>query len=487
MVCLVFFGTLARCLATKGELWLDEAWSVVHISSLSSAIEIFTKLRHDNNHLLTSLWIYICGVESPSWLLRAPSALFGAATLLVIARWAPRYFGKAVAQTWLMLCAASYPLTLYSSEARGYALLVFCATAGFLLLSSLVTSETAGTKRVVAASGFAALTSIGALSHAAFALFVAPAIVWLGSLYATRFQAYPSQPPITWPWLRMALTPVLLLGALLTALFYGHLEIGGGPVAPYLQVFFTYISTAFGGDEISASKPALSLALCFASGCILIALLAETFLWVREKDPIAVLVVLLLATPVAAVILLQPHFILARYFIFQVLILYLVAARFLVRVWNQNLIGCAVTLSCIAFYLLGNGLHTAHLLTQGRSHFQGMLNLLQQCTNSLPTAIAADQVFQFKIRLHYAQLLKTPGSQLPLTIISNYDGASSAAEYVVRETFEHLEILPDEFIAQDGHRYRAQCDSTALPFYQGALLSGASLRLYRSERSAGIR
>jgi hypothetical protein len=280
---------------------------------------------------------------------------------------------------------------------------------------------------------------------------------------------------------------VVALGALLTVAFYGQLEIGGAPVAPYIQIFFSTISAAFGGDEISAATPGLSLILSFASLCVLIALLAETVLWIREGDPIAVLVALLLAAPVVAVVVLQPHFILARYFIFQVVILYLLAARFLVRLWQQNLIARAVALMCTALYLTGNSFHTWQLLAHGRSHFQEMLYLLEQCSNGTPTTLGADQLFQVKLRLKYAQILNAPGSQLPLELVSDYQGTQSSAEYVIREAFEHLETLPEEFTAQNGLRYRAQCNSVQLPFYQGALMSAASLRLYRSERSAGTR
>ena len=52
-------GLMLRVFATGGELWLDEVWSLLKIADLTSPLEILTKVKHDNNHLLNSLWMWV--------------------------------------------------------------------------------------------------------------------------------------------------------------------------------------------------------------------------------------------------------------------------------------------------------------------------------------------------------------------------------------------------------------------------------------------
>ena len=43
------------------DLWLDEIWSLRLVQALHSPAEIVTRLWHDNNHPLNSLWLYLLG------------------------------------------------------------------------------------------------------------------------------------------------------------------------------------------------------------------------------------------------------------------------------------------------------------------------------------------------------------------------------------------------------------------------------------------
>ena len=55
--CIVLIGLASRLLAARGELWLDEVWSLRLSLDAASWHELLTMTNVDNNHLLNSLWL----------------------------------------------------------------------------------------------------------------------------------------------------------------------------------------------------------------------------------------------------------------------------------------------------------------------------------------------------------------------------------------------------------------------------------------------
>ena len=77
-------GVTLRCSATAGELWLDELWSLLKVSQLANPVEILTTVKHDNNHILNSLWMWLCGPVQGAILYRLPSLIFGLTLLALL-------------------------------------------------------------------------------------------------------------------------------------------------------------------------------------------------------------------------------------------------------------------------------------------------------------------------------------------------------------------------------------------------------------------
>ena len=116
---LVVVGLGLRILAARGDLWLDEIWSMALAGSAGSWAKVFTALHSDNNHYLTTLWMRQFGPGAPAILIRIPSLLAGLASMLtILAR--PLGINRREALAWLFLVALSPILVEYDSEARGY-------------------------------------------------------------------------------------------------------------------------------------------------------------------------------------------------------------------------------------------------------------------------------------------------------------------------------------------------------------------------------
>lgn len=461
----LIIGALSRMLATRGELWLDELWSLLHVTPIANPFEIFTKVKHDNNHLLNSLWMWICVQtgEPSSFNVRLPSLVCGIALLIVLLKQTSSAAERATNTLWLVLVACSYPVTLYCSEARGYSLVLLCAVIGYRCLDSLLRNPEDDTAIKV----FGVAGVVGCLSHAIYVLFLAPALAWLFWRAGMSPLKHNSRNLI-----RYGMLPPVVTASILTLTFYTGMEIGGGPLLPYLEVAATTISVAFGGVALSSvNVDVTGWSLFFAITVVTVCAL-ELVAWIRSGDPRAILVTLILTTPWIAVAVLQPHFILPRYFIIQVVFAYLVAARFLVRLSRQGSLGVVVCATLVAAYVGSSGLHISDLVTRGRSHFVEIFATLGDKKDSTPITVGGDQDFQNSLRLAYAGK-----SANNLTYVPNYRTSVEPPTFVIRESLDAYEEFPRTFSTTQGVRYEK------VKSYKAPLLNGSHVSIYQLTRN----
>jgi hypothetical protein len=458
-------GISLRVLATGGELWLDEIWSLVKVHALSTPVEIVTKVKHDNNHLLNSLWMWLLGpVQSPQ-IYRAPSLVGGALLLIILALKKPVNETSRLWTIWLTLVAFSYPLTLYGTEARGYSLTLLCAAVAFMALNRLVTEPF--DRRAVLT--FAATGIVGCLSHAIYALFLAPSVAWL-LWRVTRPPLASNSRAVLW----LGIVPPVLFACVLTLTFYRNMEIGGAPLLPYLEVAASAISVSFGGETLSSIDPTVTGWNLFLGIGVVLVCVTELVSWMRSGSPIAPLVALILITPWITVSVLQPHFILARYFIIQIFFAYLLAARFLDRLSRQSRFGAGVASILLLSFILGNLSRTITLVSAGRSHFVEIFTNLASQDGDPTITIGGDQDFQNNLRLTYATLVAPPTTRL--TYVPGYRTTTTPPRYVVRETLEHYEVFPSEWALPSGERYQE------IKRYRAPLLNGSNVTVYERSR-----
>jgi hypothetical protein len=458
-------GIALRCSATTGELWLDEMWSLLKVSQLTNPVEILTTVKHDNNHIFNSLWMWVCGPGQGAILYRLPSLIFSLILLvLLIPRGRNEITGRWSA-IWLTLVAFSYPLTLYGTEARGYSLTLLCAATAFLSLNRLTTN--AFDRGAIALFSVAGI--LGVISHAIYALFLAPAVAWLlwnmmRSSLRTNSRAI----------LLGGIVPPVLVACALTLTFYRGMEIGGGPRLPYLEVAASAISVSFGGESLSSINHAVtgwSVFLCVAMSLMCI---AEVLVWMRAGSPLATLVALILLTPWIAVGLVQPNFIFERYFIIQILFAYLVAARFLARLFRQGLIGSIVATVILVAFIFANTRHTLTLINVGRSNFVRIFQGFAAQGDAREITVGGNQDFRNSMRLAYTRMVAPQTSGI--TYIPNYRNATVPPHYILRESLEAYEIFPENMTGPQGAEYRAS------QRYSAPLLNGSHVTVYEMVR-----
>lgn len=120
MACIVALGFVLRALAANGDLWTDEAWSLIMAGEAGGPLGVITNINHDNNHHLNSWWLQLVGPDAPVWLMRGLSVVSGTATIAFAGMIGWRQ-SKAAGLVAALLFAVAPIMVVFGSEARGYA------------------------------------------------------------------------------------------------------------------------------------------------------------------------------------------------------------------------------------------------------------------------------------------------------------------------------------------------------------------------------
>lgn len=160
----VIGGALLRIAMAQGDLWLDEVWSLTLVQPLTSAVDVFTGLSHDNNHFLNSLWLFWLGPDRAPWAYRVPAVALGALSV-VLAAWVVWPRSPAGAAAAAVFTATSMPLVVYGSEARGYAGLIAAILLAIAAFDRALDPGTEAADRRKARWLFGAAVGIGTLFH----------------------------------------------------------------------------------------------------------------------------------------------------------------------------------------------------------------------------------------------------------------------------------------------------------------------------------
>jgi len=221
IVVVVVIGVLLRIRALFTEFWLDEIWSLRIAQEVHSWIEIFTRVHHDNNHPLNTLFLHVLG-DQPNWIwYRTLSFACGIALIALLIR-AARNDAERIAIA--VFASLSLPMIVYATEARGYAPAAMLCVAAYVYRDKQWVSAIA-----IALAMLAHLTSV---------------FIFAGLLVVTRkkFIAY--------------IIP-LAVAAWLFASFATNEIIGGGPATSKLAISIEAAASILGGSGIVAALLAI--------------------------------------------------------------------------------------------------------------------------------------------------------------------------------------------------------------------------------------
>ncbi|HWQ10900.1 MAG TPA: hypothetical protein VN436_17385 [Holophaga sp.] len=356
---LVALSGLLILVSARGDLWLDEIWSLAFARAVRSAGEILL-LRHDNNHPLNTLFLFLLRRQEAPLAFRALSMASGIGSLLLIAHLALRKWGRAEALLAVALAGTSFPLMLYFSEARGYAPAILCALGA--CAASLAHAEAPEWKPRLA---YWLLSCLGVLAHATFVLVPL-------SLLAVDLVAWARRPlPAGVRRLAALHGPPLAAFAGWYAFFLRRMELGGGPVLSRWDVVGQVCAWLFGLEGLPHGHGLSILLACLV-------LLAGTLCLRREGDPAwAFFPAALLVLPAAMVAAARPEYLYFRYFIVCFPFFHLLLARLACVLFRRAPARWrwAVPLG-IAGILAAQAPHLAALVRSGRGSYSAALEAI---------------------------------------------------------------------------------------------------------------
>jgi hypothetical protein len=456
-------GVAAAALALRlpglfGDLWLDEIWTLDIARELRSPLGLFTEVRDSNNHHLNTFLYYLLDPllgDRGSWSgFRVPSLLAGVGSVILAWSIASR-IGRLEAVFACLLTTTSYLLIHFSSEGRGYALVVF-----FALASTLAVQRFAERKRWRSAAVFWLLACLGFLSHLLYLhVFVALAL-WLPLHLARRGERGPAIP--------LRLLQCFAPPAAFLAWFYvfdiSRMKIGGGPAYQLFDVLVKATSYAGGGP---ATGPVALAAAGLTAG---ISLAAIAWLWRSGRSEWLFFLVVMYVSPALVIALARPDVMFVRYFLLSVAFGLIAVSCLLAEMWRRGGVIRLAACALVLLSLVGNGINVAGFYRHGRgAYLETLLYILDRTPNRRPV-VASDHDFRNRTVILYYNRFLPPSRQIV------YVKRARSPEWLllhrIGELGEVMPIVGD----QRGTRYRLQ---KVFPYSD---LSGWHWILYRKQR-----
>jgi hypothetical protein len=300
-------GLALRIAAAHGGLWTDEAWSVIYAAQARDPLGVFLRINHDNNHHLYSLWLQAIGPAASPLLARVPAIVAG--TLCIpVAALLMRRRSAAAGIVAALLFAFSPILIVLGSEARGYAMMLLAA----LMMLLLVGDALDGRPAKGAGWSIASLALFGMLSHMTMAAPVAIATLW--AYLERRSEAGPMA---ALPWTLRLIGPALVTTAAVVAFVFTAAALS--PTGMRLGGYDPFSARRYTAalDDLALWSAGFSTPWPWAAplllGVIATPIALRPPLWLGSRARLYAL--LILAIPVAALVLRPGNASFARYYL----------------------------------------------------------------------------------------------------------------------------------------------------------------------------
>ena len=453
---LLVAGAAVRIAAARCDLWIDEMWAVSTAVRIDSALGVFTELRSTANHPLLSLWFNTLGERLDELPYRAPSLLAGSATIALAAAIGARR-SRVEGLLAALLVAGSYLLIHYSSEARGYALVLAFAFSAFLAARAFVERPTEQIGNGLALT-FVLSTTLGMLAHPVYGAFALAVGAWVPvALWRRGRRGRPLASDLA----RLFALP-FFFGLAYAWFFIRGLENPGGPSDAADAVVLRAAAFLF-GTPVSAPGSAVA--------CSAALLVTAVGLWrlARARDDLVLFYVLMLIALPAAIALANDGPFYVRYFLPSAAFFLLLAAEVAAAGWRRGGIPRVAAVAIISLVLAGNARHVAGLLESGRGAYTEALRHI--AARSMTQVVTVGSQFPVPtgalVRFHALKV----NNKLIRYVGAEPDGISP--DWWIDASYDRFEPR-DEWMTWRGRQY--QLDGV----YHYYALSGSNWFLYRA-------
>jgi hypothetical protein len=357
---LVLAGGALRVWASFSAFWLDEVltlrWPRNH-----GYWSLLTQAKHDNNHVLNSMFLRLVG-DPDHWVWYRMLSFVTGTIAAGCMGWIAWRRSPAEGLIATILGSFTFILIHYSSEARGYGPL--CC---FALLSYMAIDRARRAPGWPIALAFWLTAALGVLSHSTYAFAYIGLAAWSGIVW------FPNQKQRTFELLRLHLIPVVILAAV----YFGRIRgmaIGGGPEFELLRVAINALSHCVGwryGDWRGDTLAILVISLAILEVALRIRGRETERSWVFHAALIGI-------TPLLIVFVLKPSIIYMRYLLVCVPFILLLLSSLGARLWRCCKWGRIATVVLVGLLVCLNGTRIDALLNNGRGQYLKALKFISE-------------------------------------------------------------------------------------------------------------
>ena len=393
---LAAIALLFRARALFTDFWLDEIWSYNLARRARSVADIFLSpdLKHDNNHQLNTVWLYVLG-DQRHWALYRIPALVAGLIAVVVAYAIGGHRNRTEGVLAGLGVAGSFMMVVYSTEARGYALVLLFALLAFVALRRYLDAPS-----LAAGAWFWLWIVLGLAAQTSILHFYLGALLWSGYRLRGRWRDLVLLHAVPAAW-----------GGLWTAFVLFGSRIGGGPPWTWRSLGDQSLAWTF-GYPVSVVPTWLAAG---AAGALVVWDARQ--LW-REGSDEGLFFGGTIFGPPILVAALSPPWLFPRYFLVPLLFLLLVAARSLARLWERPVWGRPTAAVILLLFLAGNVRQVVPFSQYGRG-------LASQAIRTLVDSRPSGEIF---VTGQPVDLW----SSLPITFYEHVLGLGDRLHYVAR-------------------------------------------------------
>lgn len=400
------FALAIRLPACFSDLWIDEIWTLFVSNELNSPTEIFTKFLHSNNHHLNTFFLYLLGNQEHWAVYRIHSLVAGVGA--VILAWFIAYrAGKLEAVIASLLTAGSYLMIHFSSEARGYALVIFFALATFIAVQRFAES-----KRWLWAICIWFYVILGFLSHLMYLHVFLASGIWL---FVYLYKKQGSVLDVTFRLAQCFCIPIIFLGYFYL-FFIKKMVIGGGPIDRMIDVLIKTFSYAGGGPSSGPVAILVSMAILSMFAWAIICL------WQKGNSEWLFYLIVIFLSPAVALVAKQQDVLFVRYFLINIAFGFIATSFVLADLYRRGYMARVCVSTLIILFLVGNGINIAGLFKYGRGGYLEGLRYITDHTQGKVVTVSSDHDFRNSMLIKfYKRYLPTdkkytyiPQRQLPV-------------------------------------------------------------------------
>ena len=358
-----------RLIGARGDLWLDEIWTLRLIAPVGSVGEILLDIGHDNNHHLNSIYLYLIGPEASSLAQRGLAVVLGTATVAVAGlAAAPR--GQAAVIFAMLLFGFAYPMVHYGSEARGYAGLVL-----FLLLAVVFLERALDRSDWRLRHSLGAAIGLGLLCHLTMVAGAAILAAWTIWVLWRRNGSLGQAAVATLAIFRPALAWAFAVGGCVAVAGLRHSFTLGGvtPFTPadFIDGYGGLIGLLLGVPDLVADAIPAWVWLVAAAAIMLAA-----HAWHDRHSHVSLYVIAVIGWPAVMVLAATPNVQFGRYFLASGTFFLLLLADALGDAWSRGglpRIGAGAALGAM---LIGHAVALASFFHDQRGHYNDAIGYM---------------------------------------------------------------------------------------------------------------